>query len=221
VFFHDREKGKLFWEIKTMKKRFCKFFATAIILGLVLTSTSQAIMTELTNGTFDSDLSGWYDSTTGVIWDAGTGDGYALFSEVTGATSFLWQDFDLPAGAQELSFEINFTSEGGPGPVDTDNFDALLYRGMSIEELYSINNSLAYGQTGWTSGDMVVAWDVSSLAGQNVRLAFELHGDEDGYDTTVKLDNVKVSIIPVPGAIVLGCIGAGLVGVFRRARKLK
>jgi hypothetical protein len=51
-----------------------------------------------------------------------------------------------------------------------------------------------------------------------VLLSFDLWGGLDGMLTNVDLDNVNVSVIPVPGALLLGLIGTGLVGIIRKSR---
>jgi len=210
-----------------MKTCFHKFFVTAIMLGMVLTGTSQAmpILDELTNGTFDSDLTSWTYS-IGVGWYSGHA---VLVEHDNGETSLLSQDFFLPEGAQELSFEINFTVEGEGFP-DTDVFTASLLPGYSdfyywdsdVGDLYDTADVMVADiGDGW---QRVTLLDVSSLAGTNVTLAFSLLSDTtDNLITSVDLDNVKISttVVPAPGAIVLGFIGTGLVGVFSRRKKVR
>jgi hypothetical protein len=63
--------------------------------------------------------------------------------------------------------------------------------------------------------------DVSNWAGYDVLLSFDLWGGLDGMQTTVSLDNVNVSVIPAPGALLLAFIGTGLVGWLRRSRRIR
>jgi hypothetical protein len=47
-------------------------------------------------------------------------------------------------------------------------------------------------------------------------LLFDLLGSDDGMLTSVNLDNVNISVIPAPGALLLGLIGASAVGLWRK-----
>jgi len=50
-------------------------------------------------------------------------------------------------------------------------------------------------------------------------LLFDLLGSYDGMLTGVNLDNVNISVIPAPGALLLVGIGAVAVGLWRRVGK--
>jgi len=51
-------------------------------------------------------------------------------------------------------------------------------------------------------------------------LVFDLLGSDDGMLTRVSLDNVNISVIPAPGALLLVVIGAGAFVVWRRVDKV-
>ena len=66
-----------------------------------------------------------------------------------------------------------------------------------------------------------VTLDVSGFkANQDAYLLFNLYTEDEGLVTTIELDNVNISLIPAPGALVLGGIGLGCVTWLRRRRTL-
>jgi hypothetical protein len=187
-----------------------------LFLLLVFPGLSRAVPTD---GAFDNGLNEWHYS--GVVSDGGE---FALFEENLDGDrmSSLWQDFILPHGALELSFELEMYSEeeeNDDDPPTTDIFTASLLTDGVLRELYSIDNTLAYTNSPWTF-DTLVTLDVSSFADRNVRLTFGLLSDDDNYTTKVSLDNVIVSVIPAPSAVLLGSIGVASVAWLRKRRTL-
>src|SRR6056297_3042226 len=99
-----------------MKNNSLKHWVVALVLGS-LGGTAQATL--MTNGTFDSDLSGWNIDTTlqggasdGVIWsdDAVNWDGgLARIGQpgTPGVTEF-FQAFNIPTGSQALSISFEY-----------------------------------------------------------------------------------------------------------------
>ena len=86
------------------------------------------------------------------------------------------------------------------------------------------DESTVTGGSGVYSG--TVSIDVTSFAGWDTLLAFDvLHGldpdyNTDGMDTTVALDFVNISVIPAPGALLLGSIGIGCISYLRRRKTI-
>jgi len=214
--------------------RFCTLFIAVVISGVVLTSTSQAVPT---NGDFSiPDLSGWI-RVSGIVREKEEDRGYAYFEEAFDidtrmpVMSLLTQEFILPAGALELSFEFRMNSNSNPG---TEIFTASLFDPATNLPLiwYDTETYFYYLDSDGvqhTDADVVkypddvneVTLNVSSLApNQKVRLEFGFLGMDDFTITTISLDNVKVSAIPAPGAMALVGIGCGIVGLLRRAKKL-
>lgn len=190
-----------------------EFFRRASFSAIIVALTGLSAFAGLTNGDFSDGLNGWIAS--GGVSD-GNSDGipstpdtgYAFFfpeDENVLSTSTLSQGFTIPEFAKWLSFDVNmvWTGEGGN---ETDVFTAYL-NGVPF---YSINN------TDFTSPIIeTFTYDVSGLIGQNVTLVFKLESDPHDALTSVSLDNVGISI-PAPGAVVLGLIGTGAVGLWRR-----
>jgi hypothetical protein len=191
-------------------------FRTLFIIAVF----SSCAAAQLTNGDFSSGLSGWAVE-SGTVTDGG---GYAFFEPGEfGDPAILSQEFTMPDGAQTLTFDVDMVSEdeGGPGP-ETDIFTAYLYKSSAdLTPLFSIssNGEFFYMDNEDFIGidSRMVSLDVSGFGSMNAFLVFKLTSDiEDGVLATVSLDNVNISAIPVPGALLLAFVGTGLVGCLRR-----
>ncbi len=202
------------------------FYVRVLVVGAgFLLCSAPVVFADLTNGDFSTPgLYGWTVE-SGNVSDGG---GYALFQEhPVDMLSSLVQEFTLPALALELSFDVAMSSvPGGDHESWPDAFMALLLDPLTFgplisnpgyTEFYYLDNT-GYLETVATVSGNNVSLDVSSLAGLDVFLAFDLLGGDDGMLTSVELDNVNVSVVPAPGALLLGLIGIGTVGTLRRSR---
>jgi hypothetical protein len=187
----------------------------------------------LENGNFSTPgLSGW-NIEYGDVTDGG---GYALFQEhPTSLSSTLSQQFALPTGATMLSFDLVMSSEAG-GDLDPfawpDAFTASLLDPVTFDPLVSnpgfteffyLDNT-GYMETVGTMSGNTISLDVSSFAGRDIFLSFDLWSGLDGMQTTARLDNVNVAgvaVVPAPAALLLGFIGTGLVGLLRRTKIMR
>ncbi|MBN2180696.1 MAG: hypothetical protein JW715_02185 [Sedimentisphaerales bacterium] len=137
--------------------------------------------------------------------------------------SRLSQEFSMPANPDKLSFDIttevyNWTKY----EPETDTLTAVLLHGAGLtqsETIFSITSTEVENQSvpgnlllneyvdeHWVNDDLVIGvlhvifhtpveYDVSSFAGQDVKLQFALsHDDEDEVFTTVTVDNVVISL---------------------------
>jgi len=197
-----------------MKKECRLSIAVGAVLVLILI---QPALADVTNGTFDTDLSGWtVDPSNSVIPDSGA----ALFFQTSTDHSVLSQEFLIDPLSLTLSLDVVMNVEG-EGGAETDHFTAKLLDELdqpvapiSLEGYFA---RLDGGTAGTFSDTFNVP--VSSLIGQEVTLILDLFHDDDDFETTAIVDNVSVSVVPVPGAVVLGSLGLGLAGWRLRKRR--
>jgi hypothetical protein len=198
------------------------------VISLVfLAGTGAFAGPTLQNGDFSSGLDFWTVE-SGTVTDGG---GYALFEEhPVDLSSTLSQVFTIPALANRLSFDV-LMSYGLGGDYDPfawpDAFTASLLDPVTLDPLLSnpgytdffyLDNT-GVVETIATVWGNTVKLDVSGLAGLDAYMVFNLLGSADGMMTSVTLDNVNISVIPAPGALLLGLIGASIIGSWRRFLK--
>ncbi len=184
----------------------------------------------LLNGDFSSGLAGW-----SVDWgDVTDGGGFARFQEhPVDFSSTLSQQFSIPAAASLLSFDLELSSAPGGDPdpfawpdaftaslLDAATFDPLISWDPLVTEFFLLENTGAIETAaGMTVAGNTISLDVSSWRGQDVLLSFDLWASYDGMTTTAELDNVNVSVVPLPGAALLALIGLGAAGVTVRRNR--
>ncbi len=183
-----------------------------------------------TNGDFSSGLTGWNDaSSTGTVSVVGgaahleTGAGADPFSAVLvqGDDGFFFFTPPLSLGISDnyLIFDVDFLDLGADGSegapyFDTDNLAVLVYDALDF------NLDLLFGAVAdTTTPSQQIVLDVSSLAGRDVALSFELTDANDGRDSRAIIDNVYFSdaaptSMPEPSTLIL--LGSGLLLTFRK-----
>lgn len=194
-------------------------------LFIATIALSNAVFaTPIVNGTFDADLSGWSTVSNGgtVEWGGGT----AVLStgpDVAAYSSILVQGDDgtftfgnallLSAGDDFLKFDAVFNTlsadalESGGG--FTDNLQVWLYDATdssgASDHLFATIDALISGSS--------FSFDLSSFIGQSVAFSFVLNDENDGSDSKVTLDNIRIeqrsvtNAIPLPGTLFLVIIG--------------
>ena len=220
-----------------LKNDYARGSVVCMLAGLCLASVALAVPT---NGDFSSGLDSWTVIPPEVEGTSITvEDGHAIFRENLDYSpiSLESQVFTLPAGSFELSFERIFDFSGGsPG---TDAFTVSLFDSAynqlfpyapDVTWFYSIDTAVGE-KTNATVTDIGSDWwrvtlNFSLSEETDVLLAFDFFSEDDDVTTTVSLDNVNVSTsglpaIPAPGAIVLGLIGTGLVGLLRKSKTMQ
>lgn len=211
------------------RKHYTQMLSFAGVVAIFLLNATAWASPTVVNGNFSQPgLVGWTVE-FGTVTDGG---GYALFQEdPISLSSTLSQAFTLPDLAWKLSFNIWMTSVPG-GPEDPfawpDAFTASLLDPATFDPLvanpgytdFYYRDNTGYLETIAAVAGNTVTLNVSGLAGQDALLVFDLWASYDGMLTTVGIDNVAVSVIPAPGALLLGVMGAGMVGKLRRQKKL-
>jgi len=195
---------------------------------LLLASFGLPAFADISNGDFSAGLFGW--GTFGPVSDGG---GYALLAENPGfAMTSLGQGFVIEGLDGWLSFDHRMASspDGTSGWLWPDAFTASLLDpdGQPIlsttpgfpDYFYRDNaENVYYDSSIVTIAGDTVTLDLRSVArGTNAYLVFDLLGGDDGYATTVEVDNVGLTAIPAPGAVVLGVIGLFWAGAYLRRR---
>jgi hypothetical protein len=136
--------------------------------------------------------------------------------------------------AQPLTPEQSICTSTGGGPATTDIFtvslldadtatlDPLISYVPEVPWFYYLDNDgVELTVPSASVVDNMVTLDVSSFAGRDVRLAFNLLSASDGKTTNVAIDNVNVTVttVPAPGALILALIGTATVGLIRRLKQ--
>ena len=215
------------------EKRFFELLGFRVMVLTIGGLTAYASPTPL-NGDFSAALNGWTVE-YGYVSDGG---GYALFQEhPIDLSSTLSQEFTIPDLALELSFDVDMWATPISGEtidqsatlywpdtftvslLDAD-FNPLISWDPLVTEFFLLDNQPVIKKaSGVTISGNTISLPISSdWAGQDVLLSFDLWASYDGKETTVNLDNVNISVIPAPGALLLGLMGTGAVGLWRRLR---
>lgn len=204
-----------------MQKNISRYLKLTILALVMISGTSLAKASLLTNGEFNTDLSGWTvgaSTTTGVTWVSGTArvgqpgtPGLAVFS----------QSFDILAGntALDISFEYEWQVNQ---PSVTDTFLAeLVYQSTSgLVTTTLVNegsNSVAFGPPATLFSASIPLLDLDVVP-NNGTIVFSLTENNSPVGTRIELDNVSVvGVVPEASSILIWSCLAGL--GFVRVRK--
>lgn len=204
------------------------FMRHSVIAGVLLCISLPGFANpRLQNGDFSAGLSAW----TVEYGRVADGGGFALFDEdPSSLTSTLSQQFTIPSAASEISFDVLMASLGTYDPATwPDAFTACLYD--NPVDLNPLISSPGYSDFFYTDHTGIVesvgsfdgthvTLDVSAFRGFDAYLVFDLLASDDGMATTINLDNVNVSVVPVPGGVFLCLVGLGVTGLCGRFRKI-
>ncbi len=170
----------------------------------------------ITNGNFDSDLTGWSIVSNGgtVQWDA---TGKANLSTSSGAIPFsavLIQGddglftFNSPLSLLEkddlFKFNATFSTiavDPNENPVSdySDNLQVWLYDANPV----SSSSDLLIAKLDLQTGGSSFSVNLTPFIGHSVAFSFELNDENDGYDSQVLLDSIRIESnpVPLPGAL--------------------
>ena len=195
---------------------------TTFAVCLLLIGGSQiATASLLTNGTFDTNLSGWTigaGTTTGVTWSSGTAH---IGRPGTPGVAIFEQSFNIPAGAGQL--EIGFDYEWQVSkPTNTDTFLVeLVYQSTSGPVTATLltqgSDTATFGPPA-TSFQTVVGLSNLSNVANNGTLRFKHTEVKSPVGTRMELDNVAADVVPEMSAFVVwtALTGVGMVVGQRR-----
>ncbi len=183
---------------------------TISVLALALLSAAPAVATTIN---FESFPAGPFASYTeqGVTFSASGGGGAILTMVGPNGTLGLLDDnsprkelrADIAPGASFVSVDL------GDYNADSDR--------LFLAVFDSGNNQLGYT-------DLVIAQDfvgMKTLSLSSPGIAYAVFGARDAIDgSSVYADNFTFEAVPAPGAILLGALGAGIVGWLRRRSTL-
>ncbi|WP_445370985.1 PEP-CTERM sorting domain-containing protein [Methylomonas sp. HW2-6] len=204
-----------------MQTKLFPFGAAVLVAMLYADSVSAAA---IVNGTFNSDLNGWSTVTSNgaVNWNSAgaaelvTGAGTAPFSAVIvqgddGLFSF-GTPILLGAGDDFLKFDALFSSLGNdgsesPAGLFSDNLSLWMYDANGLGDVLLATIDALSSATSFSL-------DLSAYVGRSVAFSFELNDEEDGLDSKVLLDNVRLEqrseppvSVPEPGTLGLMMLG--------------
>jgi hypothetical protein len=182
------------------------------VLGLALMSVTQAVASITID--FESFPAGPFAAYTeqGVTFSA-SGGGGAIVTGVTPNGTLGLGDTSTPR--KELRADIS----GGTTSVSVDLGDYDADSDRLFLEVFDVGNNLL-GYVDWViSENFSGMLTLSTLPATNI--AYAVFGARDAVNgSSVYADNFTFEPIPAPGALLLGGIGAGLVGWLRRRRTL-
>ncbi len=203
-----------------------------IVLFLIITNSSA--FGNITS-TFDTDLDGWGQvpgETTSIsfVSTGGNPGGYIQNSD-TGPTAgnivapdkFLG-NWSVIEDFGELKWDFNMFRQGNGTPVDLRAYisgpggDAVFFSGVYASSNTWITITAPIQESKWTmtSGN----WDNLLLNVTEMRLLIENVTTISVFEIT-GIDNVSLTTIPAPGALLLGLFGSGIVSFCRRLKFVK
>jgi hypothetical protein len=210
-----------------------KTMVVAILAGVLtfgIVATSQANF--ITNGDFESGLTGWTQSGDVNLGTAGTSPlsgKYALLGyDYNSGTSSISQTFDIPDGTVQLA--ISFSYVFGGSDSSTSNYDTALARlrqyiwgttEIDSQDILNPTSPAGYGQGTYSITVDVASWWWWDATTGN--LMFRLSEGGSGTNSTFAIDNVSVydpdCVSPVPEPMSLLLLGLGLLGIGAVRRK--
>ncbi len=204
-----------------------KLQTIVIIISVSLTFTSSSAWAGLINGSFElgtdpgayktlnpgaTDITGWTITGQldyiGTYWQASDGSRSLDLSGLSAGS--IQQDIDTIAG---YTYIVNFDMAGNPDGDPT--LKQLVLEAVGVDA-----HAFNFDITGHTKSDMgwqTMQWSFIANATTTTLKFTSLVGDT-GWGPA--LDNVSITAIPAPAALVLLGIGTGIVGWLRKSRIL-
>ena len=176
----------------------------------------------VTNGTFDTDLSGWTidpGTTTGVTWISGTAH---LGRPGTPGVAIFEQAIDIPAGATGVAIDFDYEWQVNPPSVaDTFTVD-FVYESTSLgtvsQTILSETSAVGVFGSPTSFSDVLSFVDLDDSIGNGL-IRFTLNEVNAPVGTRIELDNVVISAIPEASTMVTWAVLMGLGAVTWNARR--
>lgn len=196
-----------------------KLYCPLLILSLAVAVPSASA--SITNGTFDSNLTGWSTAgtTTGVTWIGGEA---RVGQPGTPGVAILEQSFDIPTGVGgelQLSFDYEWQVQA---PTNPDTFDVVFsYESTSgtqiVPLLSQTSDAATFGPPASNFSTIISIGDLANVA-NNGTITFQLTEVNTDVGTRVHVDNVGANVIPEATTFATWSILASL-GIMKLRRR--
>jgi hypothetical protein len=192
---------------------------SVLVAALLSLPVSGAWANLITNGTFDSDLSGWSQavSGTGVTWDSGTAH---IGRPGPNGSATLFQSFDISATAALLQIAFDYQWQiNRPQTPDffTAEFEYQSTGGAVVTPLVANESSATAPFNSTISFLTTVALSNIAPGPDNGTLRFTLVEQNNAVGgTRIQLDNVAASTVPQPASLLLLALGLLILGGYDR-----
>jgi hypothetical protein len=181
---------------------------------------------QLVPGTFDSSADAVVPGAEGYGWTQASGLAAGAFASTAGVGSagaygeaYQYLYFSAPADGEiafSAPYDVLWSLDSG-GPAGTAFFDAQVNMQLAVYGVdgwilldQDLNSFESYAENGGIEND-----ETSAIA----HVSADFYEGEYGY-LFLWVDAQATATVPVPGAIVLGLVGTGLVGAWRRRKAL-
>ena len=201
-------------------KKLGKYLVFGLLSLLIAGGTQTASASLITNGTFDTNLSGWTigaATTTGVTWNSQTAH---IGRPGTPGLAVFEQSFSIPAGTSQLDIDFDYEWQvNQPALEDTFKVE-LSYEstGGTVTQtlLDQGSDSGVFSPPAVSISALLSLINLDNVA-NNGTIRFMLTEVNSPVGTRIELDNVNIEAVPEASAFVIWSALTGLC-LFRRRK---